>query len=138
MNSRNNNNSYGIENDLLGCDFSWRPAPIPPQRKLPIESTEGPFVFGIHTQNSFNSHSTPKAATIPSPASSTKLGPVIRKCNTEQHHQSEINTSPNSSQVIYMMLWKIINKFAHLFVLLIMLNSAFPSASLFRLSIASP
>lgn len=103
------------KNDLLGCkDFSWKPLPPPPppttsskshsppplQRQIITADNEGPFVFGVHSQNSFlpayNNNKNNNASSI-------NNGSVIPKQYST--NGKLIDMSPNTSQVIFILLF---------------------------------
>lgn len=102
------------KNDLLGCkDFSWKPVPPP---RIIAANDDGPFVFGVHSQNSFlpayntncssNNNSGSKKSSISSnnkKQQKSKNQPVIKNGNnidSDKQYGNGINTSPNTTQVI--------------------------------------
>lgn len=99
------------KNDLLGCkDFSWKPLPpSPPKSPPPLQKqiitadNEGPFVFGVHSQNSF----LPAYNNNKSNISSINNGSVIPKQYST--NGKLIDMSPNTSQVRFLLYFFLIN-----------------------------
>ncbi|XP_063705453.1 uncharacterized protein LOC134834648 [Culicoides brevitarsis] len=105
-------------------DFSWKPlppppttnngtsqvrgSPLPPSRQIITADTEGPFVFGVHSQNSF----------LPAYAANNNksINTVIPKQYgkfidvSPNTSQSQSDTSPNSKVVNKERRWLLLNK----------------------------
>lgn len=94
------------KNDIMKCkDFSWKPLPPTPttrnttstntqQKQIITADNEGPFVFGVHSQNSFlPAYNNNRTNSI-----NHHHGTVIPKQYST--NGKVIETSPNTSQVI--------------------------------------
>uniref|UniRef100_A0A336M2V9 CSON010994 protein n=1 Tax=Culicoides sonorensis TaxID=179676 RepID=A0A336M2V9_CULSO len=107
------------KNDVLKCkDFSWKPMspPLPPHRQIITADNEGPFVFGVHSQNSFlpayNNNKNNNIKSIKNgsviPTSYTTNGKLIDTSPNTSQSQSE--TSPNSKAVNKERRWLLLSK----------------------------